>query len=168
MSSGGPLISADQLAARVGASLGASRWVQLDQVRLDVFGAVTDDLEPLHNDAAWCAKNSPYGRPIAHGFLTLSLLTRFLHQVTANAIAGDRGRLGFPLNYGFDRVRFMAPVPVGSRVRCGFDLIGSEARADGLLLRFKATVEIEGEEKPALVAEWLTLWVEGPDVDPAS
>lgn len=149
-------------ASAVSADGGVSPWLTIDQLRIDVFGAVTDDLEPLHNDPRWCAEHSPYGRPIAHGFLTLSLLTKFLHQVTGNVIAGMPDRTGYPINYGFDRVRFMAPVPVDARIRCRVKLIDREDRPNGAMMRFEATVEIEGEmDKPALVADWLLLWVDG-------
>lgn len=147
------------LRARVGTELGVSDWLAITQQRIDAFAAVTDDVEPMHNDPAWCRDHSPYGRPIAHGFLTLSLLTRFLHELTANAMAGDARHAGFPLNYGFDRVRFVSPVRVDSRIRCRVRLAESDAREAGELFRFDVTVEIEGEEKPALVAEWLSLWV---------
>jgi acyl dehydratase len=149
------------LRARVGTELGVSDWLPITQQRIDAFGAITDDIEPLHNDPAWCRAHSPFGRPIAHGFLTLSLLTRFLHDITANAIAGDARHVGYPLNYGFDRVRFLAPVPVDSRIRCRVLLAGVEARETGELFRFAVTVEVEGEgdPKPVLVAEWLSLWV---------
>jgi len=147
------------LRARVGSELGVSDWLLITQQRIDGFGDVTDDIEPLHNDPEWCRRHSPYGRPIAHGFLTLSLLTRFLHDITANAMAGDARHAGFPLNYGFDRVRFLSPVPVGSRIRCRVVLAGAETRDAGELFRFAVTVEVEGEPKPALAAEWLSLWV---------
>jgi acyl dehydratase len=136
--------------------------LHLDQTRLDVFAAVTDDLEPLHNDAEWCERNSPYGRPIAHGFLTLSLLTRFMHEATAGVLKGRADGAGYPVNYGFDRVRFLAPVPVGSRIRCRLVLAGREERGKATMLRIDASVEIEGRaDRPALEARWLLLWVEG-------
>jgi len=147
------------LRARVGTELGVSDWYLITQARIDGFGAVTDDVEPLHNDPEWCRQHSPYGRPIAHGFLTLSLLTRFLHDITANAMAGDTRHAGFPLNYGFDRVRFVSPVPVDSRIRGRVVLTEAESRETGELFRFAVMVEIEGSSKPALVAEWLSLWV---------
>lgn len=148
------------LEGRVGTELGVSPWMTIDQLRIDVFGSVTDDIEPLHNDTEWCHENSPYGRPIAHGFLTLSLLTKFLHQITGNAIAGRHDSRGHPINYGFDRVRFLTPVPVGERIRCHIRLVGREARDSGTMLRLETTVEIEGTpDRPALIADWLALWV---------
>ncbi|MBK7907588.1 MAG: MaoC family dehydratase [Gemmatimonadetes bacterium] len=165
-SRGGPL-AADEVARatlrdRVGEELGVSAWLPISQARIDAFAAATDDIEPLHNDPAWCATHSPYGRPIAHGFLTLSLLTHFLHDITAHAIAGDSARTGFPLNYGFDRVRFLAPVPVDSRIRCRVRLLAAEPRGTGEFFRFGVTVEVEGAGRPALVADWLSLWVSDP------
>jgi acyl dehydratase len=145
---------------RPGDQLGASDWLLIDQTRNDVFGAVTDDLEPLHNDPNWCARNSPFGATIAYGFLTLSLLTRFLHEVTDNRLAGAADKIGFPLNYGFDRVRFISPVRVGSRIRCRLTVEDVRPHAEGEMLRFAAVIEAEGEDKPALTADWLTLWVE--------
>ena len=152
------------LRAKVGEDLGASSWMKVEQLRIDVFGAATDDLEPLHNDRAWCAKNSPYGRPIAFGFLTLAMLTRFFHEVTGGAWSGAHGRTGFPLNYGFERLRFVAPVREGARVRGRFRLLALEPRDEGELMRIESVVDIEGEERPALVAEWLMVWVaDGPE-----
>ncbi len=93
----------------IGKQVGHSAWFTVDQTRIDVFGAVTDDLEPLHNDPAWCAKNSPYGKPISYGFLTLSLLPRFMAEITNHALTGANGRTGFPLNYGCARCTALIP-----------------------------------------------------------
>lgn len=143
----------------VGEPLGVSAWMRVNQKQIDVFGEVTEDLEPLHNDPSWCAENSPFGQPIAYGFLTLSLLTKFMHEVTADAMRGHAGTRSYPLNYGFDRIRFVAPVVVGSRIRAHFRLKARTRRPEGDLLRVEATVEIEGQDRPALIAEWLTMWV---------
>lgn len=143
----------------IGALLGTSGWYRVEQDRIDGFAEVTDDTEPLHNDPDWCRENSPFGRPIAHGFLTLSLLTRFIGEITGNALVGTADKTGFPLNYGFDKIRFMSPVPEGSRIRCHATLLGREVHKDGDKLRFEVRVEIEDREKPALIADWLTLWV---------
>lgn len=143
----------------VGALLGTSAWYVIDQQRMDGFAVLTDDEEPLHNDPEWCRVNSPFGRPIAHGFLTLSLLTRFISEITGEALVGTVEKVGFPLNYGFDRIRFMSPVPEGSRIRCHTRLMDRGIHKDGDMLRFLVSIEVEGVEKPALTAEWLTLWV---------
>ncbi|MEQ1538782.1 MAG: MaoC family dehydratase [Sphingorhabdus sp.] len=142
-----------------GQLLGTSGWLKIDQNRIDGFGHLTDDIEPLHNDPDWCRDNSPFGKTIAHGFLTLSMLTRFISEITLNALVGTTEGRGFPLNYGFDKIRFIAPVSVGSRIRCLATLCSRSTHRDGDLLRFDVTIEIDGEEKPALTAEWLTLWV---------
>ena len=143
----------------VGDQLGSSAWMRVSQKQIDAFGEITEDLEPLHNDPSWCAKNSPYRQPIAYGFLTLSLLTKFMHEATTDAMRGHAGTTSYPLNYGFDRIRFVAPVVVGSRIRAHFLLKERTARPEGDLLRVEVTVEIEGQDRPALIAEWLTMWV---------
>lgn len=143
----------------VGDHLGASAWMRVSQRQIDAFGVVTEDLEPLHNDPSWCTENSPYRQPIAYGFLTLSLLTKFMHEATADAMRGHTGTTSYPLNYGFDRIRFVAPVVVDSRIRARFVLKGRTCRPEGDLLRVEVTVEIEGQDRPALIAEWLTMWV---------
>lgn len=143
----------------IGKELGVSPWLVLDQVRINAFGAITDDLEPLHTNAEWCIQNSPYKTPISYGFLTLSLLTKFINEVTDNALKGDENNLSYPLNYGFDKIRFLAPVKSGSKIRCRFVLRDLKPKPEGDLMIFDAIVEIEDEEKPALIAQWLSLWV---------
>ena len=147
---------------KIGDTLGASDWMRIDQAQIDAFGALTEDLEPLHNDPTWCMTNSPYRKPIAYGFLTLSLLTKFIHEATADAMRGHTSTKSYPLNYGFDRVRFVAPVVVGNRIRAHFTLGERKQRSDGDLLRIEVKVEIEGQDRPALVADWLTMWVTEP------
>ena len=142
-----------------GQRLGTSEWLLVDQARITAFGALTDDLEPLHVDPDWCDAHSPIGRTMSYGFLTLSLLTAFFHEVTGRVMAGGTGSPAYPLNYGFDRVRFVAPVPVNSRVRGEFTFMERRARRDGDLLRFAVVVELEGSTRPALTADWWTLWV---------
>jgi acyl dehydratase len=154
---------AETLMPRVGQEIGHTAWLVIDQSRIDIFGEVTDDLEPLHNDPKWCAEHSPYGKPIAYGFLTLSLLTRFMAEITNNALMGGEGRKGFPLNYGFDRVRFVEPVAVGDRIRARMTLNSIEPRAPGMMLNFSTIVDIEGKDRPALAAEWISLWIDGAD-----
>ena len=144
---------------KVGDRLGSSRWMRVTQKQIDAFGEVTDDIEPLHNDPVWCARHSPYLRPIAYGFLTLSLLTRFMHEATDDALRGHVGTRSYPLNYGFDRIRFVAPVVADARIRAHFILLERKRRDEGDMLRVEVTVEIDGEDRPALIADWLTLWV---------
>ncbi|HVQ03215.1 MAG TPA: MaoC family dehydratase [Burkholderiaceae bacterium] len=142
----------DALTARVGSEIGVSAWRTIDQAAIDAFGRLTGDQHFIHVDPARAAKVLPSGGTIAHGFFTLSLLSNMAYQVCPT-IEGVR----FPLNYGFNRLRFVAPVPVGSRVRGRFvlksvDVIDAAQRQ----IVYEASVEIDGAPKPALVAEWLT------------
>jgi acyl dehydratase len=144
-------MSWEALAARVGAEIGASDWITVSQPMVDAFADVTGDRYFLHVDPQRAAA-LPFGGTIAHGFLTLSLLATMGYQVCPY-VEGAR----HPLNYGFNRVRFVAPVPVGSRVRGRFvlrsaEILGPTQRQ----VLYDVTVEIEGASKPALVAEWLT------------
>jgi acyl dehydratase len=126
-----------------------SDWLTIDQARIDAFADLTGDHNPLHVDPQWAAAEGPFAGTVAHGFLTLSLLTQLgdgLLPVPEGAVA---------VNYGFERVRFARPVPVGSRVRGRFALVRSEARGRGTLATVKAEIEVEGAMRPALVAEWL-------------
>ena len=144
----------NELEQQVGSSVGASDWVVVDQPTISAFADVTDDHYFLHVDAERAA-TTPFGRTIAHGMLTLSLLPAMAYQVCPY-VEGAR----YPLNYGFNKVRFVAPVPVGSRVRGHFVLRSAEQiRGDQRQLVYDATVEIEGHDRPAVVAEWLMRYV---------
>jgi acyl dehydratase len=143
----------EELESRLGQELGVSAWRQLGQADIDGFADVTGDHQFIHVDPARAAAETPFGGTIAHGFLTLSLLSLFGKEATP-PIAGRR----MGVNYGFEKVRFLSPVRSGARVRGRFVLAGLERRKpDEILLRFGVTVEIEGGAKPALVAQWLTL-----------
>ena len=147
-----PLASLDQICARVGEEVGVSDWIMVDQARIDAFADATLDRQFIHVDPA-AAAQTPFGGTIAHGFLTLSLLSR----MAADASLLPEG-LRMAVNYGLDRVRFLAPVRSGKRVRGRFTLDSVEEKAPGQwLIRQTVTVEIEGEKKPALTAEWLGL-----------
>lgn len=147
-----PIASLDEIRARVGTEVGLSSWLTIDQGRIDEFAEATEDHQFIHVDPEAAAK-SPFGGTIAHGFLTLSLLSRMAAE---GMLVPDGVRMA--LNYGFDRVRFLAPVKSGSRVRGRFTLDSIEEKAPGQwLLRHTVTVEIEGEDKPALTAVWLGL-----------
>ncbi len=146
--------SAEELGRRVGTELGVSDWVTIDQAMIDAFAALTGDQAMIHVDPPRAAA-AGLGGTVAHGFLTLSLLSAMAYQVCP-AITGAR----YGVNYGFNRLRFVAPVPSGSRVRGRFRLAQCEARAGGgWQAGYEVTVEIEGRDKPALVAEWLTVVV---------
>jgi acyl dehydratase len=150
--------SAPLLMMPEGALIGVSDWLRIDQSMIDTFGAVTRDPDPLHLDPAWAAANGPFGGTIAYGFLTMSLLSHLLRQILQQDLQHvDQGLF---LNYGFNRVRLIAPVRVGGRVRGRF-VAGpmQDDRGGRLLKTIHATVEIEGEERPALIADWLTAWV---------
>jgi acyl dehydratase len=147
-----PLATLDEIRARVGAEVGLSSWIGVDQVRIDAFADATEDRQFIHVDAEAAAR-TPFGGTIAHGFLTLSLLSR----MAAEAILVPEG-MKMAVNYGFDRVRFLAPVRSGRRVRGRFILDSVEEKAPGQwLMRHAVAVEIEGEDKPALTALWLGL-----------
>jgi acyl dehydratase len=140
----------DELAARVGEDFGVSAWITVTQAMINAFADVTDDHYFLHVDPVRAAM-PPFGGTIAHGFLTLSLLAPMGYQVCPY-VAGAR----YPLNYGFDRVRFVSPVPSGSRIRARFVLRRAERiGADQRQVVYEVTVEREGAERPALVAEWI-------------
>jgi acyl dehydratase len=141
----------EALSARVGSEIGVSDWMRIDQPMIDAFANLTHDHHFIHVDPARAAA-LPFKGTIAHGFLTLSLLSMMSYQVCPS-VEGAR----YPLNYGFNRLRFVAPVPTGSRVRGHFVLLRVEAiDAQQRQFVFDVSVEIEGAPKPALVAEWLT------------
>jgi acyl dehydratase len=147
-----PIASLDEIRAQIGKEIGLSSWLSVDQGRIDVFAEATEDRQFIHTDPA-AAAQTPFGGTIAHGFLTLSLLSR----MGAEAMLIPEG-VKMAVNYGLDRVRFLAPVRSGKRVRGRFTLDSVEEKAPGqVLMRHTVTVEIEGEEKPALTAQWLGL-----------
>lgn len=140
--------------AHTGSTLGASSWLCVDQRLIDAFATLTGDSYFLHVDPVRAAA-TPLRGTIAHGLLTLSLVPRMSYEVCP-FLEGAH----YPLNYGFNRLRFVAPVPVGSRVRGHFALRRAQAIKDGQReLHYDVTVEIEGGSRPALVAEWLTRFV---------
>lgn len=143
---------AEQLNALVGSKLGVSEWVPIDQSRIDDFARVTDDHQFIHVDPQRAAAESPFNGTIAHGFLTLALLPSMVRDALPQ-LQGVRARI----NYGFNKVRFLAPVPSGARIRAGFSLLSvEERRPKELTIRYEVIVEIEGNDKPALAAEWLS------------
>jgi acyl dehydratase len=147
-----PLASIDDIRGRIGEEVGISSWILVDQARILAFADATEDRQFIHVDPEAAAR-TPFGGTVAHGFLSLSLLSR----MGAEAMLVPDG-LKMAVNYGLERVRFLAPVRAGSRVRGRFTLDSLEEKAPGqILMRHTVTVEIEGEDKPALTAEWLGL-----------
>jgi acyl dehydratase len=147
-----PIAPLADIRNRIGEEVGASGWIAIDQPRIDAFADTTEDRQFIHTDPQ-AAAQTPFGGTIAHGFLTLSLLSR----MGAEAMLLPEGA-GMAVNYGLDRVRFLAPVRSGSRVRGRFVLDSVEEKAPGQwLMRHVVTVEIEGAERPALTALWLAL-----------
>ncbi|HEX4801712.1 MAG: MaoC family dehydratase [Myxococcales bacterium] len=147
-----PLASVTEIKSRVGDEVGVSSWIEVDQARIEAFAEATEDRQFIHVDPE-AAAQTPFGGTIAHGFLSLSLLSR----MGAEAVLVPDG-MKMAVNYGLDRVRFLAPVRSGKRVRGRFTLDSVEEKAPGqILLKHQVMVEIEDEDKPALSATWLTL-----------
>src|SRR5215467_8465218 len=139
----------------VGRELGVSEWVAVDQDRIDRFAACTGERQWIHVDVERARRESPFGGPIAHGYLSLSLVAAMVMEL--GVIPPDAASA---LNYGLDKVRFIAPVKAGARVRLRASLASAEPQNGGrLLLKLQSTLEIEGETKPALVAEVLCMLV---------
>ena len=139
----------------VGRELGVSDWIAIDQARIDQFADCTEDHQWIHVDIDRARHESPYGATIAHGFLTLSLLPKLRNDL---GLVPDG--VAHALHYGLDRVRFLSPVKAGARVRVRVTLLSVTEKGDGrTLLKTSNTVEIEGEEKPALIAETLAMLI---------
>ncbi len=143
-----------------GELIGLSDWVSITQEMINEFSAVTRDPDPMHIDPDWSEKNSPFGETIAFGFLTISMLTHFLHQVIGSSLSNSATDGGYGINYGFDKLRLIAPVRVNARIRGRFTLKEVRERNPGELMQIlECVIEIEGQEIPALAAEWLSLTV---------
>jgi len=142
----------DNVRSLIGGELGVSEWIRIEQARVNAFADTTEDHQFIHVDPERAAA-TPFGGTIAHGFLTLSLLPRMMEDIgggMADAVMG--------LNYGFDKIRFLAPVKVNSRVRTRAKLLDVQEKVPNqFLVKQEITVEIENESKPALIAEWLTM-----------
>lgn len=146
--------------AQLGTEVGVSDWITVDQAMIDQFARVTHDDQWIHVDPARAAAETPFGGTIAHGFLTLSLASRFAYDCFAETPGQEMS-----INYGFNKLRFLSPVRAGSRLRGRFTLKSARKRSATELLRENVlSVEIEGHATPALVAEWLAMVV----FDPAS
>jgi acyl dehydratase len=148
-------LTLSSLREQIGQELGVSDWITIDQARINTFASCTGDRQWIHVDIERAKRESPYRGPVAHGYLTLALVAPLSMQIGVipeDAAAG--------LNYGLDKVRFLAPVAAGARVRLRVVLSGVEQREGGqAIMKTQNTLEIEGSEKPALIAEMLALLV---------
>jgi acyl dehydratase len=144
----------------VGSELGASDWVTVGQDRIDQFAACTGDRQWIHVDVERARRESPFGGPVAHGYLSLSLVAAMVMELGVIPPDAATG-----LNYGLDKVRFVAPVKAGARVRMRANLAAAEPQNGGrMLLKLQSTLEIEGEGKPALIAEVLCMLIGKRDI----
>ncbi len=150
------IVPKEEFTSYIGTTLEPGAWFEIGQQRINEFAECTEDRQFIHIDEEK-AKDTPFGGTIAHGFLTLSMLS---HIATQNGISPEGVVMG--INYGFDKVRFLAPVRAGKRVRANVEILDITDKEDGrYLIKQGITVEIEGEETPALVAEWLSMVVTG-------
>jgi acyl dehydratase len=140
----------DDLRTQVGKEIGVSAWREVTQSQIDRFAEITGDRQWIHVDQDRARRESPYGTTIAHGFLTVALLSQLINE--AVEIDGD---FKLRVNYGFNRLRFTGAVPSGARIRGRFTLHSIKEVEGGVEIAWLSTVEVEGRDKPALVAEWL-------------
>jgi acyl dehydratase len=146
-------ISLAEVRGLIGTKTGLSDWILVDQAMIDAFAHATNDHQFIHTDPARATTESSFGGTIAHGFLTLSLLS----TMNYNALPKIREQT-MGINYGFDKVRFMAPVKSGTRIRGHFVLADARFRgASMLMITYEVSIEIENEKKPALTANWITI-----------
>lgn len=143
----------ERLTPLVGTEVGVSDWLTIDQERIQAFADATDDHQWIHVDPERAAQG-PFGTTIAHGFLTLSLVVKLTSDIEI-----DVGQPKAALNYGLDRVRFTAPVPAGSRIRARVELTGVDEVKAGLQVKRTVTIEREGDDRPAMVAETLSRYL---------
>jgi len=149
------IVEPSELKSWEGKELGASDWFEIDQDRINAFADATLDHQFIHVDPEK-ARATPFGSTIAHGYLTVSLLP-YLQTSIADFLLPKGMKMG--MNYGFDKLRFMAPVKVGKRVRAVATLLDATEKKPGQwLMKYQFTVEIEGEDKPAVIAEWLLMY----------
>ncbi|HEY0320311.1 MAG TPA: MaoC family dehydratase [Pyrinomonadaceae bacterium] len=141
--------SINELQPRVGQEVAVSDWFEVTQERINMFAEATEDRQWIHTDPERAARESPFKQTIAHGFLTLSLLSELMKQ----AISVGGLRMG--INYGLNRVRFVSPVPSGTRIRGRFTLAALEDISGGVQATWSVTVERDGSDKPCCIAEWL-------------
>jgi acyl dehydratase len=148
-------LTADQIKSRIGQNIGTSRWFEIGQDRINEFADATEDHQFIHIDVERATKETPFGGTIAHGYLTLSMLAPMGYDALPSIANRAMG-----INYGLDKVRFLSPVRAGSRVRGHYKLVDVTQRSPKeLLFKYEVTVEIEGQERPALIAESLGMAV---------
>ena len=149
------VVNVKQLNDYVGKEVGVTDWIEIDQDRINKFADATGDHQYIHIDPERAAK-TPFGTTIAHGFLTLSLMSML--SAKNGGIKLENAVMG--INYGLDKVRFINPVKVGTKIRARFTLVSAEEKKPNhYLMKHNVTIEIDGEEKPALIAEWLGMTV---------
>lgn len=148
-----PPLTLDELKAAIGTEIGLSQWRIVSQEMINEFADATDDHQFIHVDPVRSEAETPFGGTIAHGFLTLSLLSTLAFEALPGIVGATMG-----INYGFDKVRFLTPVKTGARVRARFTLANADIRKSGrVLITYEVALEIEGNLSPALKATWLTL-----------
>ena len=146
-------ISVNKLPTLIGKDLGCSDWLSIDQDRINLFADCTEDHQFIHIDEDRAKKETPFGGTIAHGFLSLSLLSKL-----SNGVAVELENVKMAINYGFEKIRFIQPVPSGSKVRAHFFLNNADERKPNQwMLTYDISIEIEGSDKPVLSAQWLTI-----------
>jgi acyl dehydratase len=145
-------IDAAKLEDLVGQEVGVSDWTLLDQDKIDAFAQLTFDPYFIHTDPERARRETPFGNTIAHGFLTLSMLSAMAYD----ALPDIEGRT-MGMNYGFDKIRFISPVPAGAKIRGRFTISDVTRKPGQAVVRYAVSIEIEGKDKPALAAEWLTI-----------
>ncbi|MGA7271169.1 MAG: MaoC family dehydratase [Acidimicrobiia bacterium] len=143
----------DKVRTRVGTEIGVSDWMTITQERIDAFADATDDHQWIHVDRERAAQG-PFGTTIAHGFLTLSLVVGL-----TSGLELEVGQPRMGINYGLDRVRFITPVPSGGRIRARVELLAADEVESGIQLKRKVTIELEGSDRPAMVAETLARYL---------
>ena len=148
-------ISLNELTTLVGKNLGCSDWLLIEQDRINLFADCTEDHQFIHVNEDRAKKETPFGGTIAHGFLSLSLLSKLSYGV-----ALELENVKMSINYGFEKIRFIHPVPSGSKVRAHFFLNNAvERKSNQWMLTYDITLEIEGSDKPVLSAQWLTIQI---------
>ena len=151
-----------KIRALIGTELAPSDWITLDQELISAFGDLTFDPDPYHQNAEWAQEHSPFQSTIAYGFLTISLLSTLQRSAFENSLGKEDSPkltdIGMPINYGFDKLRFVQPVRSGEKVRGRFTIKACDPKeGKGFLLTVSTIIEIDGVDRPALIADWLFL-----------